>query len=97
MDWGENRVLTENDLVNVSSCFAAIVGSSKGANEDVYNHYMGGVTFLALNDVHWQCESTVFGNFFQSIQAMMKKTGDWKVNEPLTESLMTFYSNVPKL
>ena len=90
VDWGKNRVLTENDLAIVSSCFAAVVGSRKGANEDLYNHYIGGVTFLALNDVHWQCESTVFWNFFLSIQAMMKKTGDWKDKESLTESLMTF-------
>lgn len=90
VDWGKNRVLTENDLAIVSSCFAAIVSARGGGNEGPYNHYIGGVTFLALNDVHWQCENTVFGNFFLSIQEMMKETGDWKENESLTESLMNF-------
>ena len=90
VDWGENRVLTESDLVIVSSCFAAVVGARATGREDPYNHYIGGVTFLALNDVHLQCESTVFGNFFLSIQAMMKETGDWKNGESFTESLMTF-------
>ena len=90
VDWGKNRVLTENDLSIVSSCFAAIVSARRGVSEDPYNHYIGGVTFLALNDVHWQCENTVFGNFLLSIQEMMKQTGDWKENESLTESLMNF-------
>ena len=90
VDWGDNRVLTENDLTNVASCFAAVVGSRERENEDHYNYYIGGVTFLALNDVHWQCESTIFGNFFRSIQAMMKETGDWTEGESLSESLMKF-------
>ena len=90
VDWGENRVLTENDLANVSACFAAVVGSRKRENEDHYNYYIGGVTFLALNDVHWQCQSTVFANFFRCIQAMMQETGDWRNGESLSESLMKF-------
>ena len=88
VDWGDNRVLTENDLTNVAACFAAVVGSRE--NADHYNYYIGGVTFLALNDVHWQCESTVFRNFFRSIQAMMKETGDWTEGESLSENLMKF-------
>ena len=90
VDWGKNRVLTENDLAIVSSCFAAILRARRGVNEAPYNHYIGGVTFLALNDVHWQCEDTVFGNFFLSIKEMMKETGDWKESESLTESLLNF-------
>ena len=90
VDWGENRVLTENDLTNVASCFAAVVGARERESENHYNYYIGGVTFLALNDIHWQCESTVFGNFFRSLQSMMKKTGDWTEGEPFSERLMKF-------
>ena len=90
VDWGENRVLTENDLTNVASCFAAVVESRERENEDHCNYYIRGVTFLALNDVHWQCESTVFANFFRSIQAMMKETGDWTEGESFSDGLMKF-------
>lgn len=90
LDWGENRVLTENDLTNVASCFAAVVGAGERENENHYNYYIGGITFLALNDVHWQCESTGFENFFRSLQSMMKETGDWTEGEPFSERLMKF-------
>jgi hypothetical protein len=39
---------------------------------------IGGLTFLSLNDIHWQCESTVFGNFMECLKAMMEEAGDWK-------------------
>jgi AbiV family abortive infection protein len=74
IDWGANRVLNEQDLKRVSQCFVALPFDRD--QHEPYNYYIGGLTFLALNDVHWQCEIQSFGNFFQSLKAMMEDAGD---------------------
>ena len=78
VDWGTNRVLTGEDLHRVAACMAALPGPHERDRHTAYNHYIGGLTFLALNDIHWQCEQTVFGNFFECLKAMMEEAGDWK-------------------
>lgn len=90
VDWGENRVLTERDLSLVSSCLAALPRPGDQDKHTPYNYYIGGVTFLSLNDVHWQCESTAFRNFFESIRAMMAQSGHWQTGTPFTSCLMEF-------
>ncbi|OHV63565.1 hypothetical protein LCM4577_32175 [Mesorhizobium sp. LCM 4577] len=79
IDWGENRVLAEQDLYQVMACFAALPGPNRRDEHRAYNYYIGGLTFLSLNDIHWQNETTAFANFISSLQAMMEDAGD--VNE----------------
>ena len=65
IDWGENRVLTEEDLERVASCFVALPGPDRRDQHLAYNYYIGGLTFLSLNDIHWQCEVQAIGNFIE--------------------------------
>jgi hypothetical protein len=74
VDWGGNRVFNEQDVSLLAQCFATL--PFKREYHEPYNYYIAGLTFLALNDVHWQCEIQSFGNFFESIRAMMKDIGD---------------------
>ena len=80
IDWGANRVLTEEDLGRVAMCLAALPGPGQREKHTAYNFYIGGVTFLSLNDVHWQCELQAYGNFHESLKAMMRDTGEWDGN-----------------
>ena len=98
VDWGPNRVLTEEDLQRVAACFTALPGPHQRDQHRAYNCYVGGLTFLSLNDIHWQCESTAFGNFFQCLRAMMEEAGDWKEGQPFQESLLRFLDDMfPKM
>ncbi len=98
IDWGANRVLTEEDLDRVAVCFTALPGPNEREQHAAYNYYIGGLTFLSLNDIHWQCEDQAFGNFFESLKAMMLKTGDWKEGASFQESLLGFLGDLfPKL
>jgi hypothetical protein len=90
IDWGENRVLTEEDLGRVAACFVALPGPDRRDQHAAYNYYIGGLTFLSLNDIHWQCEGQAFGNFFESLRAMMEESGDWKRDTPFEPSLLRF-------
>ena len=58
-------------------CMAALPGPHERDKHTAYNYYIGGITFLSLNDVHWQCEIQAYGNFHESLKAMMKDAGAW--------------------
>ena len=90
IDWGENRVLTEQDLAQVAACFAAFPGPGKRDKPGALDLYIGGLTFLALNDIHWQCEVQSFGNFFESLRAMMEQHGDWQAGTPYELAFVRF-------
>jgi AbiV family abortive infection protein len=91
IDWGTNRVLTENDLNLVTQCFVALPRSEEADKHEPYGYYLSGINFLSLNDVHWQCESIAFGNFFQSLRGMMKQSGYWKPETPFGPTLLRFF------
>ncbi|HYE25334.1 MAG TPA: hypothetical protein VEG32_09065, partial [Clostridia bacterium] len=90
IDWGGNRVLTEQDLNRVAVCVTALPGSHQREEQSAYDYYIAGLTFLSLNDIHWQCETAVFGNFFECLKQMMKDAGDWEPNTSFQQSLLRF-------
>lgn len=90
IDWGKNRVLTETDLGHVSACFAAMPSPSQQEKHPPFGYYLSGITLLSANDVHWQCELMIFGNFFESLRQLMLQSAHWKEGEPLTPVIMHF-------
>jgi AbiV family abortive infection protein len=90
IDWGPHRVFTDADLARVAQCFAALPGPNRRDRHGAYNYYIGGITFLSLNDVHWQCEVQAYGNFHESLKAMMKDAGDWNGDTPYEERFIKF-------
>lgn len=98
VDWGQNRVLTAEDLDRVAACFTALPGPHRRDQHTAFNYYIGGLTFLSLNDIHWQCESTVFGNFFECLKALMAENGDWKEGTSFHDSMLRFLDDMfPKM
>lgn len=77
IDWGPNRTLTAEELSRVAMCLAALPRPNERDKHAPYNHYIGGITFLSLNDVHWQCELQAYGAFHESLKAMMRDAGAW--------------------
>lgn len=90
IDWGENRILAEEDMDRVIAAMAALPTGPGNPEEKPFGFYIGGLTFLALNDVHWQCESNIFGNFYESLKWMMERCGDWKIGEPFAPAHAEF-------
>src|SRR6185312_4465647 len=90
IDWGENRALSQDDLARTAMAFAALPGPKRRDAHGAYNYYIGGITFLSLNDVHWQCEIEAFGNFFLSLKQMMKDAGDWDGTGPFEAPMLKF-------
>jgi AbiV family abortive infection protein len=76
VNWGENRVLSATELAHLTVCFVCLPGPDKRDQHAPYNYYVGGLTFLSLNDIHWQCEVNIFGNFHQCMKAMLQDAGE---------------------
>jgi AbiV family abortive infection protein len=98
IDWGQNRVLTDDDLARTAMVFAALPRPKQSGEQSSLDFYIGGLTFLSLNDVHWQCEMQSFGNFFQSLRAMMTEQGDWQSGTPFEPAFLKFLDSLfPKM
>jgi hypothetical protein len=90
IDWGENRVLTIEDLARAAAVFAVFPPHDPQGKRTGLDLYVGGLTFLSLNDVHWQCEMQSFGNFFESLRLMMAQQGDWQEGAPFEPAFVRF-------
>jgi AbiV family abortive infection protein len=90
IDWGKGRVLTERDLLQVVLCFNALPRPNQPERQAPLNFYIGGLTFLSLNDIHWQCEGQAFGNFMECLRAMMMERGELPVSTPLHTAFVAF-------
>jgi predicted transcriptional regulator len=90
IDWGQNRVFTLEDLGRTAAIFGSLTPRGPDGRQGSLDYYVGGLTFLALNDVHWQCEAQSFGNFFESLRHMMAKHGDWTEGQPFVPSFLKF-------
>jgi hypothetical protein len=86
LNWGRN-VLSETDLDLTLRCFVALPGPSDAERLAPYDYYIGGLNFWALNDVHWRCEIEIYGNFHESLKAMMAWVGDWSREGPFAQAL----------
>jgi hypothetical protein len=94
VDWGKNKMLNEAELANVAACMISLPPPNAKDQHKPYDYYVGGLTFLSLNDVHWQCEIQAFGNFFESLKAMMDQTGELPANASFCPVLNAFISDL---
>ena len=98
VDWGGNRVLSDEDMNRTAMCFVSFPPPHEREKHKPYDYYTAGLTFLSINDVHWQCEVQAFGNFFESLRAMMEKFGDLQPGEPFLPALdQTIHEMIPEL
>jgi AbiV family abortive infection protein len=70
VDWGK-RVISENDIMNVAVSFSCIPEAG-APHIRIFDYYYGGLTFLGMNDINYQCEDTAFANFYLAIKEAVK-------------------------
>lgn len=93
IDWGK-RALTAADLNNTAMCFAKLPKFGDREKHKPFDYYVGGLTFLSLNDVHWQCEQNVFGNFFHSLKAGLQQYGYWEKEDQFRQGFDRFLDEI---
>lgn len=98
VDWGTNRVLSEEDMNRTALCLASFPPPSQPEKHRPFDHYIAGLTFLSLNDVHWQCEVQAFGNFFESLRLLMETFSDLQPGQSYLAALDKFITaTIPAL
>jgi AbiV family abortive infection protein len=63
--------LTDVHMDNLAQCFAALP-DPKEKRTEAYQHYLGGLTFIALNCVQLRSEDQAFANFVRSFRLFME-------------------------
>ena len=76
VNWGKNRVLSETELKLTSMCLVALGEFEKRKDLETLDRYIGGVTLLSLNEIHWSFVYQAFGMFVESLKAMFKLAGE---------------------
>lgn len=91
LDWGK-RALSQAELNNVALCFASIPPSSDEMKIEPFNYYVGGLTFLGINDINWQCENNAFGNFWHCFVSAAKVYGKWDKKSSVLDYMKSHFS-----
>ena len=73
IDWGQ-RALDEGDISRIAMSFACIPGQESPFIK-VFDYYYGGLTFMGLNDINYQCEDTAFANFYLALKEAAAQYG----------------------
>jgi len=82
IDWGQRLVLDEGAL-RQSMIEMIVVTRLFGTPTWVaVEYYLGGLTFLSLNEIHWPCETQALGNFLLCLKTAMRTYGGWCEPEP---------------
>jgi len=96
LDWGPRRVLDAADLHRLNQVFLALPGPDEQDKAVAYGHYMGGLTFLSLNDIHWQCEGNALANFFLCLRTLLMESAELKAGEPIDGAVTEALSGIAK-
>jgi hypothetical protein len=63
--------LNDTNIQSLIQCLSSLPGPDEQDRAPAYHFYLGGLTFLSINDIHWRCEAHAFGNFLQSLKLLM--------------------------
>lgn len=85
IDWG-NLTLSENELWDTGLAYTFIPYPTDKEKIEPYNHYVAGISMLAKNDIHVQCEPEVFMQFYHSLRLSMESYGDFKIGDKFSET-----------
>jgi len=77
LDWRQ-EALSERELEETALCFAMLGRKqNKDVQNQIYGHYIKGLSFLGKNDIHLQFEPNVYECFYKCLKYAMQYHGDW--------------------
>jgi hypothetical protein len=75
-DWKKHRlVLGHSELMRTARVFRYLSYLIAQERTEALDHYTGGLTFLAKNDIHFRVEREAFREFFKAFQILSKAHG----------------------
>ena len=88
IEWGSRLVLDHAILRQTMYQMSVVLKLFGTATWQMVDFYLGGLTFLSLNEVHWPCEIQSYGNFHSCIRLAMQAYGGWDGSEPFDDAFI---------
>jgi hypothetical protein len=82
--------LTEEDLSRLTQCMVALPGPELMGQPNPYGLYIAGLTFIALNDIHFRLAAEAFAAFFNALKGLMKEGGECDGDEAFPAAALKF-------
>jgi hypothetical protein len=76
VSWG-NQALRSEDLTQVSIVFSHIASVREESRFAVYNRYFKALALMAKNDIFFQFEGNLLGEFHLVLKEALAAYGDW--------------------
>ena len=89
-DWG-GRAISDNDLANAAMCFAFFPKQGDQNAMEPFNAYIGGLTFLGINDLNWQCEIEAFDNFWKCFKSAAHIYGGYSKDHNIFDYMLSLF------
>ena len=87
INWGEKLVLTESALQRTMYQMSVVLRLFGTPNWQAVEFYLGGLTFLSLNEIHWPCEIQAPTEILHScLKVVMRAYGVWDGVEPFADA-----------
>lgn len=97
LNWKELKmVLGKRELINTTIVLLYLNHLLKTKQAQAMDHYTGGVSLLAKNDVHLRLETNAFEQFFISLKLAMKLENFWDGKSDLKKALKKKFDHIFK-
>ncbi len=93
LDWG-NLILTERNLWDMGLALSFMPHPGEKSKNEPFDHYIAGISMLAKNDIHVQCEPDVFQHFFNALRSAMIIYGDYKKDNEFRVKAAEVFENI---
>ncbi len=94
LDWG-HLALDEKEIRKVQTVFIHLERMEK-KYEPVYAQYRRGLTLLGKLDVHFECQSSIFQDFADTLKKGFEIYGDWGKKTDYTQQVIKYFEPILK-
>jgi hypothetical protein len=82
--------ITERHIQLLVQAFTAVPGPTDQSRAQTYGHYLAGLTFMSLSDIHLNFDGQAFGNFLMCLTSMMGEASYFRTDELSQQSIERF-------
>jgi AbiV family abortive infection protein len=86
INWGDRLVLDESALRQTMIEMIAATRLFGTPTWAAVEYYLGGLTFLSLNEIHWPSEMQAYGNFHTCLKVAMREYDGWDGSGPFDQA-----------
>ncbi len=87
-------ILDEKQLARANYIFYYLTKIKNKKENEPFNYYVTGLTFVAKNDIHFRCELNAFNSFYKAFKSAFMISGDWDGKSDFKEAVHKQFSKM---